>query len=96
MAAKNADSSSRVKMWAWYFSLLPGMPGGMTYDGFPAAAMYFASWRTGDTLRISSFGCSSATSDSHASQAPFVTVSSSGKRSATIRSNLRRIVADST
>ena len=95
-APKKAESSPGVKMWAWYLSRLPGMPEGIMYDGLPDAATYLASWRTGDTLRMSSLGCSSSTRDSHASQAPFVTAVSSGNLSATIRSNLRRIVADST
>lgn len=64
------------------------------YDGLPDAATYLASWRTGDTLRTGSLGCSSPARDSHASQAPFVTAVSSGNLSATMRSNLRRIVAD--
>lgn len=93
-APKKAESSPGVKMWAWYSGRLPGMPEGIMYDGLPDAATYLASWRTGDTLRTGSLGCSSPARDSHASQAPFVTAVSSGNLSATMRSNLRRIVAD--
>lgn len=93
-APREAEGSPGARTRAWRPGRLPGMPEGIMCDGLPDAATCLASWRTGDTLRMSSLGCSSPARDSHASQAPFVTAVSSGNLSATMRSNLRRIVAD--